>query len=182
MRQRPGDFVAQPVGPDRHRSVGQRRRAFLTPRRHHARRPIAERTVARVSAERLEQFRQSRFRIAHQPKRIGIRSAELPRVYVNLHAGRIDCRNAPRVGHLIAGVAADEQYQLSRVHDLVGGRRGIVSGATNRQPMAGGNDTAPTERRRDRSMQRLGEREQFLSRAGLHRAGAGDDGNLVRRT
>ena len=101
--------------------------------------PAARSANARVArtgrAERREQLRQRRLRIAHQSQRVLVAAAKLRRVDVDLHHLGVERGNAPGVRHLVAGVAADEQHEIRLVHDLVGGRRGIVSRATNRQAM-----------------------------------------------
>ena len=83
--------------------------------------------------------------------------------------------------HLIAGMAADEQHQFRLMHDLVGRRRGIVSGATDRQAMPRRDHAAAAERGGDRRGQRLGQRQQFLPGAGRSGAGAGDDDDPLCR-
>ena len=127
------------------------------------------------------QLRQRRLRIAHQTERVPVAAAKLQRIDVDLHHLGVQRRNAPGVRHLIAGVAADEQHQVGLVHDLVGGRRGIVARATNRQAMPRRDHTAPAERGADRRRQCLAQRQHFRPGARRGGAGAGDDDNPLRR-
>ena len=127
------------------------------------------------------QLRQRRLRIAHQAERVRVAAAELQRIDVDLHHLGVERRNAPGVRHLIAGVAADEQHKVRLVHDLVGGRRGIVSRATNRQAMPRRDHAAPAERGADRRRQRLAQRQQFRPGTGRGGTGAGDDDDALRR-
>ncbi len=90
-------------------------------------------------------------------------------------------RNAPGMRHLVAGMAADEQHQFRLVHDLVGRRRGIVSGATNRQAMPRRDHAAAAKRGGDRCGQRLAQRQHLRSGARCRGAGARDDGDPLRR-
>ena len=178
--QRAGDLGAQPVGVDRHRIVGQQRFARLAPRGDDACGTIGECGVPCGLPKRRQQLCQRGLGIAHQADGVCIGPPQLQRIDVDLHARRVELRNAPGVRHLIAGMAAHEQYHVGFVHDLVGRRRTIVSDATNRQSVAGGDRAAPAERRADRRRQRAAQRQQF--RAGLRSRDSGtrDDREALR--
>jgi hypothetical protein len=100
--------------------------------------------------------RQRCLRIAGKPERVGIGPSQLQRIDVDLHARRCQRGNAPGVCDLITRMTACEQDQVRLMHNLVGWRRAIVAGTTDRQPMVSRDDPARAEGCGDRRRQCFG--------------------------
>ena len=151
----------------------------FAPGRHDTRGAIGECGIACRFAQRGQQLRQRGLWITHQAQGAWIAAAQFQRIDVDLHHFGVQRRNAPGVRHLIAGVAADEQHEVGLVHDLVGRRRGIVSGATNRQAMPRRDHTAPTKGGADRRRQRLAKPQHLRSGVRRSRARARDNNDTA---
>ena len=172
-----GEFMTQPLRPDRHRVRCERRLIFLLPLAANRLRfgdPVF--AFGGAGTINLRQHAgKCHFGVAVDSGEQRIIAAERFGLDVDLNRRRADLRHRPEMGRHAASLGADEADDLR--HRRRGWRSRRETGADDAYRQA---DDCPgsilaVERGGNRNLQRLGERNEFGSRAGSAHPTAGND-------